>query len=345
MIKKITAATLAIAVSVTLFAGCGKKDKDSSVSSSTPEGKAFTAENVFTINGTEVPTEIYKSIFLSMKNQADIGDSNYWNDKGDEFTDMKNNVEDFLKTFYVPVIFSKQYNISLSDADNKEIDDAIKSIIEQTGGEEAYEEALKTEFLTKEIYYELTKIKALDKRVFTDLYKEGGLFAVSDDVIKEAFKNDYVVVKHILISKDDASEDSSSATDNSSLSGLELAESVLAKAKAGEDFDALIKEYGNDPGMAESPNGYFFTHGDMVPSFEEASYKLKDNEISDIVETDYGYHIIKKIPLETYYSTNFDDVRTTYNLNNYSEITKKAIEDYKIKYTKGYEDIGINSFN
>ena len=143
-------------------------------------------------NGTEVPTEIYKSIFLSMKNQADIGDNNYWNDKGDEFTDMKNNVEDFLKTFYVPVIFSKQYNISLSDADNKEIDDAIKSIIEQTGGEEAYEEALKTEFLTKEIYYELTKIKALDKRVFTDLYKEGGLFAVSDDVIKEAFKNDFV---------------------------------------------------------------------------------------------------------------------------------------------------------
>lgn len=73
---------------------------------------------------------------------------------------------------------------------------------------------------------------------------------------------------------------------------------VLNKAKAGEDFDALITEYNEDPGMTTNTDGYFFTYGEMVQAFETTSFELNDNEISDLVETEYGYHIIKKLPID-----------------------------------------------
>ena len=75
------------------------------------------------------------------------------------------------------------------------------------------------------------------------------------------------------------------------------AQEALKKAKNGEDFDKLIEKYNDDPGMVANPDGYTFTKNQMVKEFEETSYALKENEISDIVETSYGYHIIQKLPL------------------------------------------------
>ena len=73
-----------------------------------------------------------------------------------------------------------------------------------------------------------------------------------------------------------------------------LAEEILARAKAGEDFDALVAEYNEDPGQTEK--GYTFGPGEMQEAFEEAAFALGIDEISGIVETNYGYHIIKRIP-------------------------------------------------
>ena len=71
---------------------------------------------------------------------------------------------------------------------------------------------------------------------------------------------------------------------------------MLEKAKNGDDFAALMTEYSQDPGQPEE--GYTFTKGYMVQEFEDASYALKEGEISDIVETSYGYHIIKRLPID-----------------------------------------------
>ena len=103
----------------------------------------------------------------------------------------------------------------------------------------------------------------------------------------EAVLNDYLQadkasVKHILIEVPKAEE------------GAEAAQSVLERAKAGEDFDALVEEFNEDPGATEE--GYTFGKGEMVAEFEAAAFALKIGEISDLVETSYGYHIIKRIP-------------------------------------------------
>ncbi|ABN51791.1 MAG TPA: peptidylprolyl isomerase [Hungateiclostridium thermocellum] len=74
------------------------------------------------------------------------------------------------------------------------------------------------------------------------------------------------------------------------------AEEVLNKAKNGEDFEALIKEYGEDPGMESEQykDGYTVTkNSGFIKSFEDASLALGVGEISDLVEGPYGYHIIK----------------------------------------------------
>lgn len=77
------------------------------------------------------------------------------------------------------------------------------------------------------------------------------------------------------------------------------AEEVLEKAKAGEDFDALIETYGTDPGMKSEPNktrGYLVCEGLSTydQNFQDAAMALGAiGDISDLVETEFGYHILK----------------------------------------------------
>lgn len=94
-------------------------------------------------------------------------------------------------------------------------------------------------------------------------------------VLKDYASEDYVTALHILVSD------------------KETAKVVLAKAKKGEDFVSLMHQYNEDE--AEPDTGYTFGKGEMVEPFEKAAFALKIDQISDIVETDYGYHIIKRV--------------------------------------------------
>ncbi|HEX8852039.1 MAG TPA: peptidylprolyl isomerase [Pyrinomonadaceae bacterium] len=72
------------------------------------------------------------------------------------------------------------------------------------------------------------------------------------------------------------------------------AEDVLKRARGGEDFSALAKEFSSDPGSkAQGGDLGWVARGKTVKPFEDAAFALKDNEISDIVESPFGFHIIK----------------------------------------------------
>jgi parvulin-like peptidyl-prolyl isomerase len=77
---------------------------------------------------------------------------------------------------------------------------------------------------------------------------------------------------------------------------LQLAEEIQAKLKAGEDFEDLARRYSDCPSAEAERSGDlgFFTRGKMVKPFEDAAFALKAGGISGIVETQFGYHIIKR---------------------------------------------------
>jgi peptidyl-prolyl cis-trans isomerase D len=110
---------------------------------------------------------------------------------------------------------------------------------------------------------------------------------------------------HILIT----SGDSGSAKDKAG--ALKIAEEVLAKARARPDsFAQLAKEYSKDPGSAANGGDLgMFGRGMMVKPFEEAVFKLKQGDISDIVESDFGYHIIKLTAVKPASVKPFEQVR------------------------------------
>jgi peptidyl-prolyl cis-trans isomerase C len=72
-------------------------------------------------------------------------------------------------------------------------------------------------------------------------------------------------------------------------------DAVLKRAKAGEDFAVLAREHSQDGSAAQGGDLNYFVKGQMVQAFDQAAFSLKPNEISDVVTTEFGYHIIKVV--------------------------------------------------
>ena len=88
------------------------------------------------------------------------------------------------------------------------------------------------------------------------------------------------------------------------------AESVLAEARAGADFADLAEQHSDDTGSASLGGDLnYFGRGQMVPAFETAAFSLMPGEISDLVQTDFGLHIIKVVDKQEAFNRPLDEVR------------------------------------
>jgi peptidyl-prolyl cis-trans isomerase C len=115
---------------------------------------------------------------------------------------------------------------------------------------------------------------------------------ISDDELRAFFEEEHpgdeVRARHILL----LYPDQPTSTQLDSIRAL--AEQLRDRALGGADFENLAREYSEDPGSAGRGGDLgYFGRGLMVPPFEEAAFSLEPGEISDVVETQYGLHVIR----------------------------------------------------
>jgi len=102
-----------------------------------------------------------------------------------------------------------------------------------------------------------------------------------------------VRISHILLTTRDRNSDEELKPEQKKQKRA-LADKILARARSGEDFAKLVKEFSEDTGAAEAGGGYVIGRNDpFIPELKSAAFSLATNQISDIVTTVFGYHIVK----------------------------------------------------
>lgn len=111
-----------------------------------------------------------------------------------------------------------------------------------------------------------------------------------------------------------------------------LAQDLRKRALGGEDFAALARKYSQEPGADKSGGDLgYFGKGQMVAPFEEAAFKMQPGQISEVVETPFGLHIIK---LEDRKMQSFDELKTNFR----AQVKEKMVHDAEQAYVKTLTD-------
>ena len=105
---------------------------------------------------------------------------------------------------------------------------------------------------------------------------------------------DAIAAQHVLVAYKGAKGAPKTVT-RSKADAKKRAEEVVTKAKSGADFSALAAEYSDDPGSKERMGSVGkFTRDKMVKPFSDAAFALSVDEVSDVVESEFGFHVIKR---------------------------------------------------
>jgi peptidyl-prolyl cis-trans isomerase C len=203
-------------------------------------------------------------------------------------------VLDQLVAYHVLVQESRARKIAVSDA---EVDEQMSKVRKSFATEDAFQKGIAAQGLTVDQLRRQTRMSlAIEKIIESEINSKVSVGDAEVDTFYkqnlERFKQgESVHAAHILIAVPQTADPAQKQQAKAK------AQEVLKQARAaGSDFAKLAQENSQDPGSA--PNGGdlgFFEKGQMTPTFEEAAFKLKPGAISDVVETPFGYHIIKVI--------------------------------------------------
>lgn len=186
--------------------------------------------------------------------------------KEDFYQELKDTYGDaVLQQMVTEEVLSDKYKV-----DDKEVDEQVKTAKDQLGDQ--FEMALQQQGIKDE--------DAFRKVIRLGLLQEAAVsedVEISDKQLKELYerKNTEIDAQHILVADE------------------ETAKEVKKKLDDDGDFAKLAKEYSTDSSAEDGGKLGYFSAGEMVPEFEDAAYAMKKGEISEPVQTQHGFHIIK----------------------------------------------------
>lgn len=320
--KKLTAGFLAVMLTLAVFTSCAK----------VVENKNFKTDGFLLVGEEEVVPEFmlkigdhsvsfaeYRYYYLNEKAELDGGDDKIWEDYPEYVDMLKKYTEDTLVEIYSIRSLAEENSVQ---PNVKQVSDEIKGYKEGMSSAE-FEKGLVSYYLTETLYEYILQGYELYSSLFDFYFGENGTMSMTDTEMKEYIEDNYCHAKHILIYPN---------TTMSDREYDELLNTVVQKAQSTDDFDALIKEYSNDKEMPAY--GYYFTPEEMPTEFVEACNSLENGEISGLVKTSHGYHVIQKLPVDT---NDIDVLKDVVYNGIYNDVIEERISSIEVEYAPEYE--------
>ncbi|MBN2366582.1 MAG: hypothetical protein EH225_11750 [Calditrichaeota bacterium] len=248
---------------------------------------------------------------------------------------LKNVIENNARQFAEKKLLlraARERGIQISPAD---MDSILNLQYSRYGGEERFgsmlsQRGIDFDFIKQQIRESVMIQKYLDKVVEEET-------DVSDEELQKIYDSGKTAtVRHILLRTQGKSESEKDEI-------RDKMEEILEKARGGEDFAELAQKYSEDPGSKEKGGLYEdFERGMMVKPFEDAAFSVPEGEISDIIETQYGYHILKVIERKKQ-DQPFEEIRDSLRLRIINS-RKNQVQQEQIEKLKEEADLKMVDF-
>lgn len=285
---------------------------------------------MFTIGTHSVTFDEWRYYAMYYKGYMDGGDDSYWTAENE--SSFKSNLIDVFKEYAaIKLLATGKYGLALSEQNIQNIETNINSI-RTMYGDELYNQLLEQQYTTEPV---LKRMLEFDE--YTTLLLEAN---ATEEEVRNYAEENYVHVQHILVKTVD--DNNQPLPEDIVAQKTAQAAAIAEEAKTAEDFYALVEKYGEDPGMMNNPDGYTFTYGEMVSEFEDTSFALKAGEISEPVKTTYGYHIIKKLPLDI---DGIINSKSDVYWNIVSTVANDKLTDEVKNYSDSLEVVYTDEFN
>ena len=269
---------------------------------------------------------------------------------------VKDSALDTIKHYTAVEAQAKEKGVTLTDEDKASLESTWQQNVQNYGGgnEATFIAYLQKAYLSKDLYDHINEVNLLYNRLLSTMYGEDGSKLSQDQILQEAGKLGYVRVKNLLVSNKD--KDGNALTGDALTAKKTLADKLDKELKGITDpaalekrFDELVAQNGEDPGTQYYADGYTFIpgKGTMDTTFETAVSGLGENQVSDVVETDYGYHIALRLPLSADATVEIASDNTAKKLGYYvaqSLFNTEAetwTKDANVDYTRTYNKLSL----
>lgn len=286
------------------------------------------------VNGKEISYETYQNNYMIFKKQieSNVG-ADIWNqDSGEGKTYGEVFKEQILEKLIEDELVAQAAEKEGIKIDEAEVDKQMEEFKKQIETNQEYKEYLKQNNIGDDfIRYQMSADNLL--RDFKADYEKK--YPVSEEDMKkyyeenqEMFRNNEVRASHILVSTIDE-KTRLPLSEEEKAKAKAKAEDLLKRVKAGEDFAELAKQHSQDPASGQVGGDLgFFPKGQMVKPFEDAAFSMNKGQVSDLVESNFGYHIIKVTDKKDEMST-FDEVKDRIRENLAGEFYQSHINELK----------------